>query len=188
LSQPAPALVPKSAADQFDALYGTLHRIAAAQMRRERNDHTLSATALMHEAYLSLARSAEVPIEPAQFSALASHVMRNVLVNHAVARSAEKRGGGEPALSLTQINWSEGSAHRPATEDASHIGVQALHQALLALEAKSTRQARIVELRYFADLSLEDIAAELEVSLATVKRDWTVARLYLRRALADEAT
>ena len=91
-----------SAAAQFDALHDVLHRIAAAQMRREQADHTLSATALMHEAYLSLARSKEVPMAPAQFSALASRVMRNVLVNHALARTADKRGGGVAALSLTQ--------------------------------------------------------------------------------------
>ena len=173
------------AAAQFDALYGTLHRIAAAQMRRERADHTLSATALMHEAYLSLARAGEVPIEPAQFSALASHVMRNVLVNHAVARSAEKRGGGEAALSLTQAVSMEGA---PAgADEAEIVDVQALHEALLALEKRSERQARIVELRYFAGLSLEDISSELDISLATVKRDWTVARLFLRRALSNEA-
>ena len=181
-------LVPLSrppAAAQFDALYGTLHRIAAAQMRRERNDHTLSATALMHEAYLSLARSNEVPLEPAQFSALASHVMRNVLVNHAVARAAEKRGGGEAALSLTQVVSMQGGEVTPDEVDV--VDVQALHEALLALEKRSERQARIVELRYFAGLSLEDISSELDISLATVKRDWTVARLFLRRALSNEA-
>lgn len=173
------------AAAQFDALYGTLHRIAAAQMRRERTDHTLSATALMHEAYLSLARSNEVPLEPAQFSALASHVMRNVLVNHAVARAAEKRGGGEAALSLTQAVSMQGGEVTPDEVDV--VDVQALHEALLALEKRSERQARIVELRYFAGLSLEDISSELDISLATVKRDWTVARLFLRRALSNEA-
>ena len=173
------------AAAQFDALYGTLHRIAAAQMRRERNDHPLSATALMHEAYLSLARSNEVPLEPAQFSALASHVMRNVLVNHAVARAAEKRGGGEAALSLTQAVSMQGGGVTPDEVDV--VDVQALHEALLALEKRSERQARIVELRYFAGLSLEDISSELDISLATVKRDWTVARLFLRRALSNEA-
>ena len=181
-------LVPLSrppAAAQFDALYGTLHRIAAAQMRRERNDHTLSATALMHEAYLSLARSSDVPLEPAQFSALASHVMRNVLVNHAVARAAEKRGGGEAALSLTQAVSMQGGEVTPDEVDV--VDVQALHEALLALEKRSERQARIVELRYFAGLSLEDISSELDISLATVKRDWTVARLFLRRALSNEA-
>lgn len=168
----------------FDALYATLHRIAAAQMRRERTDHTLSATALMHEAYLSLARSAHLPVEPAQFSALASHVMRNVLVNYAVARAADKRGNGEPALSLTQTVTLSAPT---AVSDAETIDVQALHQALVSLEAKSERQARIVELRYFAGLSLEEIAAALDVSMATVKRDWTVARLFLRRALTDVA-
>lgn len=156
-------------------------------MRRERNDHTLSATALMHEAYLSLARSSEVPLEPAQFSALASHVMRNVLVNHALARAAGKRGGGEAALSLTQAVSMEGGGYGPTDEESRAVDVQALHQALLSLETKSPRQARIVELRYFAGLSLEDIASELDISLATVKRDWTVARLFLRRALTDQA-
>ena len=172
------------AAVQFDALYSTLHRIAAAQMRRERTDHTLSATALLHEAYLSLARSADLPMEPTQFSALASHVMRNVLVNHAVARATDKRGRGEPALSLTQTVTVDLSNDASAEEA---IDVQALHEALVSLEVKSERQARIVELRYFAGLSLDEIAATLDVSLATVKRDWTVARLFLRRALADVA-
>ena len=183
-ARPVPLSRPPAAA-QFDALYGTLHRIAAAQMRRERNDHTLSATALMHEAYLSLARSNDVPLEPAQFSALASHVMRNVLVNHAVARAAEKRGGGEAALSLTQAVSMQGGEVTPGVVDV--VDVQALHEALLALEKRSERQARIVELRYFAGLSLEDISSELDISLATVKRDWTVARLFLRRALSNEA-
>lgn len=156
-------------------------------MRRERSDHTLSATALMHEAYLSLARSTGLPMEPTQFSALASHVMRNVLVNHAVARAADKRGNGstaEPALSLTQTVTVDMSNAASAEET---IDVQALHQALVSLEAKSQRQARIVEMRYFAGLSLEEIAAALDISLATVKRDWTVARLFLRRALTDVA-
>ena len=175
---------PPPAAAQFDALHDVLHRIAAAQMRRERADHTLSATALMHEAYLSLARSKEVPMAPAQFSALASRVMRNVLVNHALARTADKRGGGVAALSLTQAMLPDSEI---AAGNSETIDVQALHQALLGLEEKSPRQARIVELRYFAGLSLEDIATELDISLATVKSDWTVARLFLRRALSDDA-
>jgi len=175
---------PPPAAAQFDALYDVLHRIAAAQMRRERADHTLSATALMHEAYLSLARSKEVPMAPAQFSALASRVMRNVLVNHALARTADKRGGGVAALSLTQAMLPDSEIAAGTSET---IDVQALHQALIGLEEKSPRQARIVELRYFAGLSLEDIATELDISLATVKRDWTVARFFLRRALSDDA-
>ena len=151
-------------------------------MRRERTDHTLSATALIHEAYLSLVRSSDLPMEPAQFSALASRVMRNVLVNHAVARAADKRGNRESALSLTQTVTVDTST---VTSEVETIDVQALHQALVTLESKSQRQARIVELRYFAGLSLEEIAAALEVSLATVKRDWTVARLFLRRALTE---
>ena len=153
-------------------------------MRRERTNHTLSATALLHEAYLSLARSTGLPMEPTQFSALASHVMRNVLVNYAVARATDKRGHGEPAMSLTQtvtVDMSNGESAEEA------IDVQALHEALVLLGAKSERQARIVELRYFAGLSLDEVAAALDVSLATVKRDWTVARMFLRRALTDAA-
>ena len=121
---------------------------------------------------------------PAQFSALASRVMRNVLVNHALARTADKRGGGVAALSLTQAMLPDSEIAAGTNET---IDVQALHQALLGLEEKSPRQARIVELRYYAGLSLEDIATELDISLATVKRDWTVARFFLRRALSDDA-
>lgn len=121
---------------------------------------------------------------PAQFSALASRVMRNVLVNHALARTADKRGGGVAALSLTQAMLPDSEIAAGTNET---IDVQALHQALLGREEKSPRQARIVELRYFAGLSLEDIATELGISLATVKRDWTVAWLFLRGALSDDA-
>ena len=168
----------RSAADRLiPAVYAELHRQAARALRREGNDHTLQATALVHEAYLRLVDQRRVEWRNrAQFFGIAAEVMRRVLVDHARARLASKRGGGMQRLSLDEIG------------DVSNAGgdtdVLALHDALERLALLDADQARLVELRYFGGLNIEETADALGVSPATVKREWTLARAWLRRELA----
>jgi RNA polymerase sigma factor (TIGR02999 family) len=168
---------------QTEALYTDLKRIAGAQMRRERGEHTLSATALVHEAYLRLAGGADVPPSRAGFLAAAANLMRQILVDHARARLAEKRGGDWARLTLTtalgemDLAISQGEAAKP-------VDLLALDDALNALAALDARQAEMVVLRYFGGLSIEETAASLGCSIATVKRDWLTAKLFLKDRLA----
>lgn len=168
----------RSAADRLiPAVYAELHRQAARALRREGNEHTLQATALVHEAYLRLVDQRRVEWRNrAQFFGIAAEVMRRVLVDHARARLASKRGGGMQRLSLDEIG------------DVSNAGgdtdVLALHDALERLALLDADQARLVELRYFGGLNIEETADALGVSPATVKREWTLARAWLRRELA----
>ena len=168
----------RSAADRLiPAVYAELHRQAARALRREGNEHTLQATALVHEAYLRLVDQRRVEWRNrAQFFGIAAEVMRRVLVDHARARLAAKRGGGMQRLSLDEIG------------DVSNAGgdtdVLALHDALERLALLDADQARLVELRYFGGLNIEETADALGVSPATVKREWTLARAWLRRELA----
>lgn len=155
-------------------VYDELRRIASAYLRRERSDHTLQTTSLVHESYLRLVGQADLSWRNrAHFRAIAANTMRRVLVDHARARSAQKRGGGQ----------------RVALEDdagitsARSVDVQAVDQALTRLAELDPQQARVVELRFFAGLSVEEAAAALGISTATVKRDWAMARAWLRREL-----
>ena len=158
-------------------VYAELRSIAAGHLRSERAGHTLSPTALVHEAYLRLAGDASLaPRDRRQFFAIAARRMRQVLVDHARHRHAQKRGGGErEAITLTSL-----------VDDAGETGVDALalDQALTALDAMDPRKAQVVELRYFAGLEMADIADVLGVSRATAQRDWDVARAFLYQALA----
>jgi DNA-directed RNA polymerase specialized sigma24 family protein len=140
-------------------LYDELRRIAHARMRGERTGHTLETTALVHEAYLELAGLDRMEWRSrAHFLAVAARAMRRVLIDHAVERRAQKRGGpGARAVPLDE----------------------ALHR----LAATSERQCRVVECRFFAGMSVEETAEALDLSPATVKRDWTVARAWLHREL-----
>jgi RNA polymerase sigma-70 factor (ECF subfamily) len=166
--------------------YQELRRLAAAYLRRERPGQTLQPTALVHEAYLRLLKDKPGRWQNrAHFCAIAANAMRQILVERARARAAVKRGGGQPRLTLV-----EGIEARldPAAARArpSPIDLLALDQALTRLSALDAQQARVVELRYFGGLSVEETAEALEISPATVKRDWSVARAFLARELATD--
>ena len=149
---------------------------AAGYLRRERRDHTLQPTALIHETYLRLVDQDRVGWQNrAHFLAIAAKMMRRVLVDHARRRNAVKRPAHTLRVALDdQVGWVEPVA----------CEVLALHASLDELEHIDERQARIVELRYFGGLTLEETASVVGISLATVKREWTMARAWLRRELA----
>lgn len=166
--------------DLLPAVYAELHRQAARAMRREHAGHTLQATALVHEAYLRLIDQRRVQWRNrAQFFGIAAQLMRRILVDHARQRLAAKRGGGAAQVTLGSA---DGDAGAPAGADA--LDVLALHDALERLAALDHDQARLVELRYFGGMSIDETAEALGVSPATVKREWATARAWLRRELA----
>jgi len=165
---------------EIEAMYDELRRLAASQLRRERSDHTLSATALVNEAYLKLSSSHLAWQDKQHFLCIAARAMRQILVNHALAHRAEKRGGDWLKLTLTSSAVEIDAQH---AKDNEALDVVGLNDALKQLEAIDPRQGRIVELRYFAGLSIEDTAAAMSLSPATIKREWLLARLYLKRAL-----
>lgn len=156
------------------ALYAELHRIAKACLAGERPDHTLQPTALVHEAYLRLLGQHHVDWSCRnQILGLAARMMRRILVNHAEARNSQKRGSG------LRVPLDD---HLELLENGQ-LEIRSLDLALMRLEEVDERQARIVELRFFSGLSLEDTASALEVSPTTVKREWRTARLWLAREL-----
>lgn len=157
-------------------IYAELHRLAERQMHSERAGHSLTPTALIHEAWLRLAADDALPPlqDRAQFYALAARRMRQVLVDHARRRDADKRGGGQAALTLGNAEGMGAS---------TDIDALALEQALQQLEAHDARKARVVELRYFAGLEMAEIGELLGISRATAQRDWEVARAFLHRCL-----
>jgi RNA polymerase sigma-70 factor, ECF subfamily len=159
-------------------VYAELHRLAKAYMRRERPDHTLQATALINEAYLRLVGEDIDWNSRAHFIGLAAHVMRRVLVDYARAHNAEQRGGG-----LQRVEMQDELAISPEQLDE----VEHLDDALKKLERENPRQARVVELRYFGGLSVEEIGALLQIAPRSVKRDWALARIWLFRELRPEA-
>lgn len=155
-------------------VYEELRRLAAAYLRGERSEHTLQRTALVHEAYLRLIRQPNVDWQnPGHFVGIFARVMRQILTNHAVAKHRLKRGGDDPVHATLEFY------------DSRKIDVTRLDDALRALEEMDQRQAQIVELRFFGGLTVEEIASFLEISPATVKREWTLAKVWLRRELAD---
>ncbi len=165
------------------AIYDELHGQAARAMRREGDAHTLQPTAVVHEAYLRLVDQRRVAWRNrAHFFGIAAQMMRRVLVDHARARLAGKRGGALQRVSLSGVGGA-GIENKEGSE--ADVDVLALHEALERLAALEPRQARLVELRYFGGLGIEDTAEALEVSPATVKRDWAVARAWLRRELGE---
>jgi RNA polymerase sigma-70 factor, ECF subfamily len=169
----------RSAADKLLPLvYKELHRLAAAYMRRERPDHTLQPTALINEAYLRLAGEDVDWNGRAHFIGLAAHVMRQVLVDHARAHKAERRAGG-----LRRVDMDENLAIAP-----ERLGeIQFIDEALERLARRNQRQARVVELRYFGGLSVEQIASVLGIAPRSVKRDWSLARIWLHRELHPDS-
>lgn len=165
------------AVDQlFPVVYDALHRMAHRRLAGERRGHTLSTTALVHEAYLKLVRLDRIAWHGrAHFLAIAARSMRNILVDYALARKAAKRGGGAGADADAAVEVS--------ACDAPAADVLTLHEALERLEALDARQGRVVECRFFAGMSVEETAEALGVSPASVKRDWALARAWLNREL-----
>ncbi|HKH91163.1 MAG TPA: sigma-70 family RNA polymerase sigma factor [Gemmatimonadaceae bacterium] len=169
----------QSAADRLvPAVYDELRRQAERAMRREGGEHTLQATALVHESYLRLVDQRQVEWRNrAHFFAIASTVMRRILVDHARARLTAKRGGGAIQITLAGVEAGHAS-------DSGDVDLLALHEALERLSVLDPDQARLVELRYFGGLTIEETAEALAVSPATVKREWALARAWLRRELS----
>jgi RNA polymerase sigma factor (TIGR02999 family) len=166
----------KEALDQLvPAVYAQLRSLARQRLRAAAGERSLNTTGLVHEAYLRLVESAGTSFESRDhFLALASRVMRNVLVDHARARTAAKRGGGAALGELHEETW---------VADVDLERVTELDEALTRLEKLDERQARMVEQRYFGGLTLEEIAGALNLSLATVKRDLRSARAWLATEL-----
>lgn len=162
------------AGDLVPAVYNELRRLAAAYMRRERPGQTLQATALVHEAYLRLAGAGRPWTDRNHFLAIAARSMRQILVERARARGAQKRWAGLDRVSLRD------SLVAGAHDDAL---LPALDEALGRLEALDPEQARIIDLRYFAGLTIEETAEALSMSPATLKRRWALARAWLLREL-----
>ncbi|MGH7444583.1 MAG: sigma-70 family RNA polymerase sigma factor [Longimicrobiales bacterium] len=160
----------------FPLVYDDLRRLAQRQLRAERVDHTLGATALVHEAYLRLAGADGIEWQSrAHFFAVAARAMRRILINHAEARNSQKRGGRWRRVQLR----ADAAVHRDPD-----IAMLDLDRALTRLAVLDERQCRIVECRYFAGMSLDETAVGLDISVATVKREWTMARAWLNRELS----
>jgi RNA polymerase sigma factor (TIGR02999 family) len=162
--------------DLLPVVYAEVRRLARSYLRRERSDHTLQPTALVHEAYLRLVDQRDVRWQNrAHFFGIAAQIMRRILVDHARMRHAGKRGNGLAPVALDD-------AMQVAAPDAD-LDVVALDEALETLAELDPRQARIVELRYFGGLSIEETGEIVNLSPATVKREWAAARAWLRREL-----
>lgn len=172
---------PEAAERLFRVVYAELHRQAARAMRRVPAGHTLQTTALVHEAYLRLAnRPGFVWEGRGHFFGVAARAMRHALVDHARARRTAKRGGGAHAVTLSEVE----SPDSAAGGSTNGLELLPLHEALERLTALDPEQARLVELRYFGGLSIEETAEALGVSPATVKREWAIARAWLRLELS----
>jgi RNA polymerase sigma-70 factor, ECF subfamily len=160
----------------FPLVYDELRRIAARKLRDERTSHTLSATALVHEAWLELTKLNRIKWQNrSHYLAIAAQAMRRILIDYAVARSRQKRGGGQAPIHLDGDVW--------AVAETRGDELLALDEALVRLRAMNERQGRIVEYRFFGGMSVEETAEMLNVSPATVKREWATARAWLNREL-----
>ena len=170
----SPERDPPGADELLPAVYGELRRLAAGYIRRERPGQTLQATALVHEAYLRLAGAGRPWTDRAHFLGIAARAMRQILVERARARGAQKRWAGLDRVSLTE------SLAAGANADSM---LPALDEALARLERLDPEQVKIVELRYFVGLGIEEAAEALGISPATLKRRWALARAWLFREL-----
>jgi RNA polymerase sigma factor (TIGR02999 family) len=156
-------------------IYGELHRIASREMRRERPGHTLQTTALVNEAYLRLSAGGSLEIQSrGHFLAVASQQMRRILVDHARSAGAQRRGGGAVQVDLDAVHL--GAAGRS-------LDLLLLDESLAELEKIEPRAAKVVEMRYFGGYTDKEVVEALEVSLATVRRDWEFARSWLFRRM-----
>lgn len=168
--------------DSLDELlpivYDELHRLAKSHLSRERGDHTLQPTALVHEAYLRLIGQAEVEWQNrAHFFGIAARLMREILIEYARMKNRKKRGGEFK----TQIALDDVVSFNNQTQ----LDVIAVDEALTKLENLDERQARVVEMKFFGGLKIEEIAEVLDISPATVKREWSSAKLFLYKLLSD---
>ena len=155
----------------FPYVYRELRRVAARHLAGERSNHTLQPTALVHEAYIRLIDQHSVDWRNrAQFFSIAAETMRRILVNHAVEKKAQKRGSGETVLSLDEL----GDLEKPVG-----VNLIALDEALKALAEFDERQAKIIELRFFGGLTIEETAEVLQISEATVNREWRSAKAWI---------
>ncbi len=166
----------RSALDRLlPVVYDQLRNMAQRELRRERSNHTLTPTALVHEAYLKLVQLDRISWRGrAHFFGACAQAMRRILVSYARMKKADKRGAGEEPVPIDNV---------VLAAQSRSADLLALDDALTRLEQLSERQARIVECRFFADLGVEETAEALGISPATVKRDWTVARAWLNREL-----
>jgi RNA polymerase sigma factor (TIGR02999 family) len=163
--------------DLMPIVYADLRRVAAGYMRRETPGHALQPTALVHEAYVRLIDQRQVKWRNrAHFFGVAAGMMRRILVDNARRRRADKRGGGWERVTL--------AGEEAAADSHKEIDVLALHEALERLAAFDPQQARIVELRYFGGLTIEETAEVVGISPATVVREWTIAKAWLRADLS----
>ena len=167
---------PKTELDELmPVVYDELRRLAQKYLNRERSNHTLQTTALVHEAYLRLVDQKAVNWQNrAQFFGIAARMMRRILINHANDRQAKKRQGYATRISLDDaVNFFE----------KAELDLTALDEALNELAVLDPQQAQIVELRFFGGLTIEEVSEVLEISPATTKREWDSAKLWLRRQL-----
>ena len=157
-------------------VYDELRRVARRHLRREAPGHSLQATALVHEVYLRLVDVDRMTLKNrTHFFAVAARLMRQILVDHARRKRADKRGGGVTMVSLDEVS--------PAAQ-TSGVDVLALNEALDALSSLDVRQCRVVELRFFAGLNIDEAAEALDVSTATVEREWAMAKAWLHLRLS----
>jgi RNA polymerase sigma factor (TIGR02999 family) len=170
---------PQALDQLFPLIYDELKAVARGQLAREVTGHTMSPTALLHEAYVRLAdRETLAPEDRRHFFAIVSQAMRRILIDHARARKRAKRGSGQVAIPLDEIE--------PLLNDTAVDELVALDDALDRLARSSPRAAEVVERRFFGNLTLEETADSLGVSLKTVQRDWMVARAWLRKEMGRE--
>src|ERR1700726_2454555 len=171
---PVPTIDKHTLSEMMPELYEELRRLAASYLRKERPEHTLQRTALVHEAYLRLAEERQEAAwqNRAHFLGIFARIMRQTLTNYAIARQRKKRGGTDPVERALEFY------------DQRKIDVTALDAALRDLEALDPRQGQIVELRFFGGLPVDEIASGMGISPATVKRDWATAKIWLRRELS----
>ena len=168
----------ESLSHMLPQVYEQLRNLAENYLSNERSNHTLQATALVHEAYLRLREQRQVDWRNrAQFLGIAAQMMRRVLRNYATARHAQKRGGADPI----RVTLDEAIDFY----DRNDISVAAVDEALTELEKLDSRQAQIVELRFFGGLTIEEIAEVLRISPATIKREWATAKLWLKHQLSE---
>ena len=170
----------RAPSELLQMVYAQLRAIAQRRMEGERQGHTLQATALVHEAYVRLLGREDAAWEGrAHFFRAAAEAMRKILIDHARARNAEKRGGGKAALSITNV--------ADLADNADPAGILALDDAMVRFEKVDRQAAEVVRLRFYAGLSVEAVADTLDISPRTVRRDWAFARAWLRDTLVREA-